>query len=245
MTGDNKFNLDIGGMTVPCTFTESRKSRYIRLVVNSDGLKVIRPVRAGIGDVEKIIREKSDWILKHYIDLHSKKAERTERNWTSGEKVLYKGESYYVNVFSNRHKLASVGFDGKGFDVFVYEDLPAQDRKKLIETAFKKWFVKVAHEYIKERLDYHCRVLGLRYSRIKIREQKTRWGSCSKKGNLNFNWKLIMAPPWVIDYVVIHEICHLRYLNHSKAYWGMVESIMPEYKRARDWLKKNGARLVL
>jgi predicted metal-dependent hydrolase len=80
---------------------------------------------------------------------------------------------------------------------------------------------------------------------MSIREQKTRWGSCSKKGNLNFNWKLIMSPPWVIDYVVIHEICHLRHLNHSKEYWALVEYYMPEYKSAREWLKKNGAKLAL
>lgn len=79
---------------------------------------------------------------------------------------------------------------------------------------------------------------------MRIKEQKTRWGSCSKKGNLNFNWRIILAPPGILDYVVVHELSHLVYMDHSKNFWHTVSEYMPDYKNARLWLRKNGERLM-
>ena len=94
-----------------------------------------------------------------------------------------------------------------------------------------------------KRVSYFARLMGVSYRNITIREQKTRWGSCSSEKNLNFNWKLILAPPEVLDYVVIHELCHLKEMNHSKAFWDEVEKVMPEYETYKLWLKENGWRL--
>ena len=85
--------------------------------------------------------------------------------------------------------------------------------------------------------------MGVTYGRISIREQKTRWGSCSNKGNLNFNWRLILAPEEVLDYVVVHELAHRREMNHSKAFYAVVESMLPDYRRAQKWLRDNGQSL--
>ena len=85
--------------------------------------------------------------------------------------------------------------------------------------------------------------MGVKFNRITLREQKTRWGSCSGKGNLSFNLKLIMAPRYVLDYVVVHELCHLIHMNHSKSFWNEVESFMPNYKMAEVWLKLNSRKL--
>ena len=96
---------------------------------------------------------------------------------------------------------------------------------------------------IPERVEYFAEMMNVTYGRITIREQKTRWGSCSSEKNLNFNWKLILAPPEVLNYVVIHELCHLKEMNHSKAFWDEVEKVMPEYETYKLWLKENGWRL--
>ena len=100
-----------------------------------------------------------------------------------------------------------------------------------------------AKETITKRVSYFARLMGVSYRNITIREQKTRWGSCSSEKNLNFNWKLILAPPEVLDYVVVHELCHLKEMNHSKAFWDEVEKVMPEYETYKLWLKENGWRL--
>ena len=94
-----------------------------------------------------------------------------------------------------------------------------------------------------ERVNHFCKIMDVTVGRITIRNQKTRWGSCSSEKNLNFNWKLILAPPEVLDYVVVHELCHLKKMNHSKAFWDEVGKVMPEYETYKLWLKENGWKL--
>ena len=97
---------------------------------------------------------------------------------------------------------------------------------------------------IPARVEYFAKIIGVTYGRITIRNQKTRWGSCSSKGNLNFNCLLMLAPPEVLDYVVVHELCHRKQMNHSKAFWSEVEKVLPDYKEARKWLKEDGSQMI-
>ena len=101
-------------------------------------------------------------------------------------------------------------------------------------------YISIARDIFTKKTDYYARIMGVSYSRISIREQKTRWGSCSGQGNLNFNWKLILMPPEILDYVVVHELAHRKQMNHSKLFWAEVERILPDYERRRRWLKENG-----
>jgi predicted metal-dependent hydrolase len=102
----------------------------------------------------------------------------------------------------------------------------------------------LASETIPPRVSYYANLMGVSYGRITIRAQKSRWGSCSAKGNLNFNCLLMLTPPEVQNYVIVHELCHRKQMNHSPAFWREVEQIMPEYRRHRLWLKKNGGALI-
>lgn len=101
-----------------------------------------------------------------------------------------------------------------------------------------------ALKVIPERVEYFAKVIGVTYGKITVRNQKTRWGSCSSKGNLNFNCLLMLAPPEVLDYVVVHELCHRKQMNHSKAFWLEVEKVLPDYKEARKWLKEDGSQMI-
>lgn len=101
-----------------------------------------------------------------------------------------------------------------------------------------------AAEYIPQRVAFFAKKMGVTYGRITIRNQKSRWGSCSAKGNLNFNCFLMMTPPEVIDYVVVHELCHRREMNHSKAFWACVEEVLPDYKKQERWLKEYGSMII-
>ena len=101
-----------------------------------------------------------------------------------------------------------------------------------------------ALKVIPERVEYFAKVIGVTYGKITIRNQKTRWGSCSSKGNLNFNCLLMLAPPEVLDYVVVHELCHRKQMNHSKAFWLEVEKVLPNYKEVRKWLKEEGSQMI-
>ncbi|WP_373212001.1 M48 family metallopeptidase [Ruminococcus sp. 5_1_39BFAA] len=103
---------------------------------------------------------------------------------------------------------------------------------------------KAAGEVFLQRSRYFAELLNVHFNRITIREQKTRWGSCSSNRNLNFNWKLMLAPPEILDYVVVHELCHLKEMNHSPAFWHEVEQILPDYAQRKKWLKDNGWKLM-
>ena len=113
--------------------------------------------------------------------------------------------------------------------------LSEAEMQKLIEEAKRVIPARVAH---------FAPIVGVSYGRVTIRCQKTRWGSCSSRGELTFNWRLIMAPPEMIDYVVVHELCHLNHMDHSPAYWKSVGNILPDYKVRREWLKENGICLA-
>lgn len=128
--------------------------------------------------------------------------------------------------------------------MIVKPSLPQKEktpRQKRLEAPYRQ----AAKEYIPKRAAHFAALLGVTYENITIRDQKTRWGSCSSKGTLSFNWRLMLAPPAVLDYVVIHELCHRKEMNHSPRFWRLVEQIMPDYKTKRQWLKENGNKLTL
>ncbi len=122
-----------------------------------------------------------------------------------------------------------------------WRSLPSRRPK----SAFQAWYKKQARAVLTERAGYFARKHGFEIGKIRITSARTRWGSCSTKKTLSFTWRLVMAPPEVVDYVVVHELCHLRELNHSRAFWAQVEAILPDYKGKRKWLKENGNLLVL
>jgi len=111
--------------------------------------------------------------------------------------------------------------------------------------ALEARYRQAARDYIPVRVAHYEKILGVTHTAIRIRDQKTRWGSCSAKGNLNFNWRLMLAPPRVLDYVVVHELCHRKEMNHSPAFWDIVKQVLPDYMEQRKWLRDNGNTLVL
>lgn len=113
-----------------------------------------------------------------------------------------------------------------------------QDQKMVITQEMRKAGVEKAMEIFPKRVEYYARLMGISYGRITIREQKTRWGSCSGRGNLNFNWKLTLMPPEILDYVVVHELAHRKEMNHSKDFWKIVEQVLPDYQKRRKRLKE-------
>lgn len=122
---------------------------------------------------------------------------------------------------------------------------PVSDLSAVQRTALENRYKEAARSYIPKRVAYYHAMTGGDYRRIAIRDQKTRWGSCSSKGTLSFNWRLMLAPPAVLDYVVVHELCHLTHMDHSPAFWQAVEAVCPDYRNLRKWLKEHGNELVL
>ena len=174
---------------------------------------------------------------------------RIEVGWRQGEK---EGTIPVDVVYSKRRTIGlEVQADGKvlirapkGITKKVLMDF-VNDRQEWI---VEKWFLIEKHRRKKaeapkkiiERAAWYAKIMGVTYGRISIRAAKTRWGSCSGEGNLNFHWKLILMPPEILDYVVVHELAHRKQMNHSPLFWAEVEKVLPDYKARRAWLKENG-----
>lgn len=171
--------------------------KTVAIQVNSDLSVTVRaPRRASQKDIERILKEKEAWILKHVEQIREKKV---------------------------------------AYDAMEVEPLTNEEIHELADKALK---------YIPERAAYFAKLIGVDYGRITIRNQKSRWGSCNSKGNLNFNCLLMLTPVEVIDYVVVHELCHRKEMNHSKAFWSEVEKVLPDYKNSVKWLKEEGSNIM-
>ena len=114
------------------------------------------------------------------------------------------------------------------------------DNEEDFQQATVKFYKTYAKSFLQHKTQYYAQMLGVKVNRITIKSQKTRWGSCSSKGNINYNWKIILMPEIVSDYIVVHELCHLKQMNHSKEFWMEVERIIPDYLQRKEWLRKSG-----
>ena len=127
----------------------------------------------------------------------------------------------------------------------VDEDLSETDREVFVKGALEKWYLSHAEDRLREKTARYAKIIGVKPSSVTLKSYKSRWGSCSSKGDISYNWKIIMAPHHIVDYVVVHELSHMIQLNHSPAYWRSVERFIPDYQQCRKWLKVNGVRLEL
>lgn len=205
------------------TLKYSLKAKYMRLQVHIEkGLEVIVPRGIEMREAENFIIRKEDWVLKHL---------NTKRN--RGE-VYYFGNEIKINqrfdLFITRHKIS--------FAEGVLHIISPQSSGDEIKVIYDAWLKHLGKKYIPARVSQLARRYGFNFSKVIIKGQKTRWGSCSIRKNLSFNYKLMQYREEVIDYVIIHELCHLKEMNHSKKFWLLVDEICPDYKSLKKELKK-------
>lgn len=159
----------------------------------------------------------------------------------SGEMLPYLSGQKVLTILREERTRPKVKCIGERLLLWVPYEADYEYKKESLE----KWYRKEAAAIISRKASYYAEALKVDFQKIHIKDQRSRWGSCSSKKNLNFNWRLVMAPEPVLDYVVIHELCHLEHMDHSAAFWGLVGSICPEYKQHRRWLKEHGENLYV
>lgn len=231
--------VNLAGRAVAYTLRRSQKAKNLRLEVGGEkGLEVIAPEKFDLNYLEYILIKKQNWILDK-LDYFARVKESLHLcRQQSGRRVLYRGREYEVETRVGTGAAGTVEVEeGK---LVVVVPAGAEDGSAAV---LESWFKTMARLLINQRIRVVNKTLNLGFNRVFIRGQKTRWGSCSRQKNLNFNWRLVMAPLQVIDYVVAHELLHLIQPDHSKKFWTLVERICPDYKDCRKWLKNNGHRL--
>lgn len=157
----------------------------------------------------------------------------------NGDALYFLGEKRLLTVIRENRKRGKAKMVMERILLWVSYEADYEEKRSLLE----KWYRKEAAAVLSEKAAFYASLLAVTYKEIHIKDQKSRWGSCSSLGNMNFNWRIIMAPESVCDYVVIHELCHLKHMDHSERFWGVVGSICPGYKQYRKWLKDHGKEL--
>jgi len=222
------------------------KRKTIGIKIDQNGeVKVTVPLYLGKKQIEEVIRGKADWIISKVNKVREMGADIVPRNFVSGEKLLYLGKEYTLKVVDRDLTKPEVCMQDDTISVYISVRLSEESRKQTVKETLIKWYKQHFSEVVNGRIEKYSLKLNATPCKVAIKDQKTRWGSCSVRGNINLNWRLVMAPVDIIDYVVVHELCHLKIMNHSKDFWSLVEFVLPCYKEKRKWLKVNGYKLAI
>ena len=238
--------IELNGQSVAYSVRKSKRAKRISIRYSlSHGLEVVYPPGLRQPGPAAILQERSGWIqsaIDRFSDAHAK---LPRREYREGESFLFRGTCYKLMLRKDpSRKRISVQLSG-GALALLLPDSAANDEIERIRSAIERFYRGQAQRYLPSRLRELAVMHGFEYEKVRVKNQKTRWGSCSVKRNINLNLRLMMAPDEAIDYVIIHELCHLRELNHNPAFWALVESYCPEFLHWKAWFKQHGPSLIL
>ncbi|MCA1927348.1 MAG: M48 family metallopeptidase [Calditerrivibrio sp.] len=212
------------------------KRKTVGLQVTDDATLVVRaPFGISNESISYIVSKHINWINQKRYEIKLRNLAFSPRKFVDGERFLFLGESYELKIVES------------GDERLKFQDKFYLTKSSLTEAIylFIDWYKRVGFEKMLERVKFYANIANFKYNRINISNSNKIWGSCSSNGNLNFSWRIIMAPLPVVDYVVVHELVHLEVRNHSKDFWDRVSMLMPDYKKQKVWLKNNGYLLRL
>lgn len=218
-------------------FYEVRRSEDAtepRIDVDIKGVRVILPLDSET-DAGTLLAENAAWVVEKKQKYDSYREKVPERRFEAGAKFPYLGEPHELVV--ERRSTSEVA-DGTFY--LAEHHVEQTSVKRALETLYRR----KAREQFEERADHYAEQMDVEYGKIEIRNQRTKWGSCSTTGTLGLNWRLMMAPPDVVDYIVVHELAHLREPNHTDAFWSLVAEHCPKYEHHSEWLNKNSSKLT-
>ena len=223
-------------LSIEVVRTKRRKTASIKVV---DGaVQAIVPERLSDGRIEALIQKRTSWIRKKLRE-QSQIVTPKPKEYVSGESFTYLGRNYRLKV------LTGTGKEVKLKGGYLEVGLPKKPKDGDIRSALVEWYEQHALDRLTEKTNRYAGIMGVSPNSISVRDYKARWGSCSSKGEISYNWRIIIAPHHIVDYVVVHELCHLKHPNHSPEYWKSVKREVSDYEVCRHWLKDHGSSLVI
>lgn len=234
--------LTLLGEQVPYTVRRSRRAKHLRIRILPTGVEVVLPMRARASDAQTLLLDNANWVLRHLRILRQKGWLREGAPDERVRSILLRGQEMRVDVRSVSASTTHAYVQPDG-DVLTLH-LPA-GKEALARPMLSRWLRQLAAEEISAQIRMRSAQMSLSPKRVFIRDQRSKWGNCSALGNVSFNWRLIGAPPEVLDYVVVHELAHLQEMNHSPRFWALVQAFCPDFARHKAWLKANGGSLML
>ena len=223
-------------LSVEVVRTTRRKTATIKIV---DGAtRVIVPNHLSDARIAELVNKRTSWI-RQKLREQSEAPSTKPKEYVNGESFCYLGRNYRLKVLQNRNH--EVKLHGGYLEVGVTQSV----KEINIRRALVKWYVQHALDRLTEKTNRYAAIMGVSPHSITVKEYKARWGSCTSQGDISYNWRIVIAPHHIVDYVVVHELCHLKHQNHSPTYWKAVKRMIPDYKERRHWLKHHAAELMI
>ncbi len=212
------------------------------IIIERDGSVLVRaPEWIDDEQVENIVESKHFWIYQSLAEWRELNATRVLREYKSGEGFLYLGRAYRLLLTSNQ----DIPLQLKNGRFLLRRDLVERGEIAAAKAAFTDYYIARGLDRICRRVAYFSPKVGVEPNEADVRELGHRWGSCSPSGSLAFHWKCMMAPQTIIDYIVVHELCHFHHRDHTDAFWNEVDKVMLDFRERKEWLRKNGAGLEI
>ena len=228
------------------TIRRSQRAKKTRIIVTSNKIEVVAPLRVSERQIHAFVESQQDWVVSATNRLEAKKQNINKlapEKYSDGVTVPFQGKQSKLILKSSSSNNVQIEFYGQEFNIFLPYRL-IEDSNELIRFALIDWMKKQALNAVESYVDLHAKKYKLYPRYIRIKTQKSRWGSCGIHNDINLNWLLILAPSEVLEYVVVHELCHIKERNHSVKFWRLVAAHLPDYQKQRNWLKQNGACIM-
>lgn len=243
MIAVERSEIQFGLTTIPFLVRRSNRRTTVALTVEPPGkLVVTAPRNTSITRLNGLVRNKARWVVERIKRTSDVPPASSNREFVSGETVLYLGRQYRLKVVSGGEG-ETAALHGRWLHVPVPGHLRVDERARPVRHGVRTWLKSHAERRLPLRLAVICKRFSIDMPPIVVREQRKRWGSCDTKGTLRLNWRIIQAGPSLIDYVLVHELVHLRHQNHTRAFWAEVERMMPDCEQRRRELRRIGASL--
>lgn len=219
-----------------------RKRKTLSIEVEAPNIITVKAPEGSTEDkILEIVKTKSKWIVQKLFEIKEMEYRKRTRQYINGESFIYMGRNYSLQiVLDDKVKLPETKLIRGKFYVYSYSK-----NEEIVKRALENWYKDKTKEKVQERVDYYQQYFDIKPTKITVKEQQKRWGSCTSKQELLFNWKCIMAPSPVLDYIVVHEMCHLVHMNHSKEFWEQLKRVLPDYEDRKAWLRNNGIKYDL
>ncbi|MDQ6866625.1 MAG: M48 family metallopeptidase [Thermoproteota archaeon] len=234
-----KQQLQYGTKTIEYSIINSRRIKTSEIIVDADDVIVRTPFHKPVVEISDIVRKKANWILKKQLEYKNQNPEIMKPTFQDNSMLPYSGKNYALKIIANHQGSEKIEFENGEFLIYIN----SKSSKKKVRNLYEKWLTETAQSFLDKKIKQYSKELQVESHQIKLKNLRSRWGSVTKDGTINLNVDLLKAPTDVIDYIILHELCHLKIKGHSHRFWGLVHKLMPNYQERIDWLKVNGSSL--
>ncbi len=232
---------------IPYTLIRSPKRRSLCVRIDEAGnVKAAAPLKMAQSFIESFLCKKQDWIFRKSQEAKHRYETVRAKAFDHGQEFLFLGRKHRLEISGNSSSRTKLTFNGERWIVDIPCGLTEEEKRFCIRNELVSWYRGQAEEMLGARTFYFARIMGEEPLKVAVRTQKRLWGSChSGTKSIHLNWQIILSPLSVVDYVIVHELCHLKVPNHSRKFWNMVAKFVPDYKNREKWLKDNTAEMRL